>query len=104
MLNQISASKNSLLVREVAKVLSNQHGIVIGEKKLYQKLRDWGYVFKNSTEATQEAIRHGYLEVREGTKETATGVFTFHVTRVTGKGQRKILSKLLEELEKGDLK
>ena len=101
MLNQISASKNSLLVREVAKVLSNQHGIVIGEKKLYQKLRDWGWVFKKSTEATQEAIRHGYLEVREGTIERTTGVFTFYTTRVTGKGQRKILSKLLEELEKG---
>ena len=97
MLNQISASKNSLLVREVAKVLSNQHGIVIGEKKLYQKLRDWGWVMKNSTEAKQEAIRYGYLEVREGTIEKACKVFTFHTTRVTGKGQRKILEKLLEE-------
>ena len=102
MLNQISASKNSLLVREVAKVLSNQHGIVIGEKKLYQKLREWGWVFQNSTEAKQEAIRYGYLEVREGTIERTTGVFTFYTTRVTGKGQRKILSKLLEELEKGE--
>ena len=102
MLNQISASKNSLLVREVAKVLSNKHGIVIGEKKLYQKLRDWGWIFKNSTEAKQEAIRYGYLEVREGTRESSKGVFTFHTTRVTGKGQRKILEKLLEE--KGDLK
>ena len=99
MLNQISASKNSLLVREVAKVLSNQHGIVIGEKKLYQKLREWGWVFQNSTEAKQEAIRYGYLEVREGTIERTGGVFTFYTTRVTGKGQRKILEKLLEELE-----
>lgn len=99
MLNQISASKNSLLVREVAKILSNHHGIVIGEKKLYQKLRDWGWIFKNSTEAKQEAIIHGYLEVREGARESSKGVFTFHTTRVTGKGQRKILEKLLEELE-----
>ena len=97
MLNQISASKNSLLVREVAKILSNKHGITIGEKKLYQKLRDWGWVMKNSTEAKQEAIRYGYLEVREGTIEKACKVFTFHTTRVTGKGQRKILEKLLEE-------
>ena len=99
MLNQISASKNSLLVREVAKVLSNQHGIVIGEKKLYQKLRDWGWVFQKSTEAKQDAIRHGYLEVREGTRESTKGVFTFHTPRVTGKGQRKILEKLLVEME-----
>ena len=97
MLNQISASKNSLLVREVAKVLSNQHGIVIGEKKLYQKLRDWGWISKKTTEARQLAIRYGYLEVRERTIEKACKVFTFHTTRVTGKGQRKILEKLLEE-------
>lgn len=99
MLNQISASKNSLLVREVAKILSNKHGITIGEKKLYQKLREWGWIFKNSTEAKQEAIERGYLEVREGTIEKACKVFTFHTTRVTGKGQRKILEKLLEEAE-----
>ena len=99
MINQIAVSKNSLLVREVAKVLSNHHGIVIGEKKLYQKLREWGWVFQKTTEAKQEAIRHGYLEVREGTRESTKGVFTFHTTRVTGKGQRKILEKLLEEME-----
>ena len=99
MLNQISVSKNSLLVREVAKVLSNEHSIKIGEKQLYKKLREWGWVFQKSTEAKQEAIRRGYLEVREGVRESTKGVFTFHTTRVTGKGQRKILEKLLEELE-----
>ena len=99
MLNQISVSKNSLLVREVAKVLSNEHSIKNGEKQLYKKLREWGWVFQKSTEAKQEAIRRGYLEVREGVRESTKGVFTFHTTRVTGKGQRKILEKLLEEME-----
>lgn len=99
MLNQISVSKNSLLVREVAKVLSNEHSIKIGEKQLYKKLREWGWVFQNTTEAKQEAIRRGYLEVKEGVRESTKGVFTFHTTRVTGKGQRKILEKLLEEME-----
>lgn len=99
MINQIAVSKNSLLVREVAKVLSNEHSIKIGEKQLYKKLREWGWVFQKSTEAKQEAIRRGYLEVREGVRESTKGVFTFHTTRVTGKGQRKILEKLLEELE-----
>lgn len=99
MMKQIEASKNSLLVREVAKVLSNKHSIIIGEKRLYNKLREWGWVFKNSTEAKQEAIRLGYLEVRERVYETATGSHTAYTTRVTGKGQRKILEKLLIELE-----
>ena len=87
------------LASEVAKVLSNKHSIIIGEKRLYNKLREWGWVFKNSTEAKQEAIRHGYLEVRERVYETVTGSHTAYTTRVTGKGQRKILEKLLIELE-----
>ena len=99
MIKQIEASKNSMLVREVAKVLSNKHSIIIGEKRLYNKLREWGWVFKHSTEAKQEAIRIGYLEVIERVYETATGPRTSYVTRVTGKGQRKILEKLLIELE-----
>lgn len=103
MLNQIAASKNSLLVREVAKVLSNEHSIKIGEKQLYKKLREWGWVFQKTTEAKQEAIHRGYLEVREGVRESTKGVFTFHTTRVTGKGQRKILEKLLEEQEEKEL-
>lgn len=99
MLNQIAQSKNSLLVREVAKVISNQHSIQIGEKQLYKKLREWGWVFQKSTEAKQEALRHGYLEVREGVIENTKGTYVYHTTRVTGKGQRKILEKLLKELE-----
>lgn len=54
MINQIAVSKNSLLVREVAKVLSNQHGIVIGEKKLYQKLREWGWVFQKAQKQSKK--------------------------------------------------
>lgn len=103
MLNQISASKNSLLVREVAKILSNKHSIQIGEKQLYKKLREWGWVFQKSTEAKQEALRNGYLEVREGVLENSKGTYVYHTTRVTGKGQRKILEKLLTELEEGDI-
>ncbi|PBH32005.1 oxidoreductase, partial [Clostridioides difficile] len=43
-INQIASSKNSLLVREVAKVISKSNGIIIGEKRLYEKLRVWGLV------------------------------------------------------------
>ncbi|HFQ8798651.1 TPA: phage antirepressor [Clostridioides difficile] len=98
-INQIASSKNSLLVREVAKVISKSNGIIIGEKRLYEKLRLWGLVFKNSTEAKQFAVEKGYLETVEGTRETSTGVFTYRTTRVTGKGQEYILKRLLKEEE-----
>ena len=95
-LNQLAASENSLLVREVAKVASKEN-IVIGEKRLWAKLREWGLVFKNSTEPKQLGIDKGLFEVNEGTKEAKGKVFTYRTTRVTGKGQAYIIDRLLRE-------
>lgn len=93
----VAISNNSLLVREVAKIIS-KNGIEIGEQRLYKKLRDWGWVFKNSCEATQYAIAQGYMEVSETVKETSKGKFTFKTSRVTGKGQMRIFEKLKEDI------
>lgn len=95
-LNQIAASENSLLVREVAKVASKEN-IKIGERKLWEKLRSWGLIFKNSTEPMQRGIEQGLFEVVEGTRESSKGIFTYHTTRVTGKGQAYIIDRLLKE-------
>lgn len=95
-INQISISENSLLVREVAKIASKEK-LVIGEKKLWAKLREWGLIFKNTTEPKQEGIDRGYFEVSEGTKEAKGKVFTYKTTRVTGKGQAYIIERLLKE-------
>lgn len=96
-INQLAASENTLLVREVAKVASKAD-VVIGEKRLWSKLREWGLIFKNSTEPKQCGIDRGYFEVNEGTKETKGKVFTYRTTRITGKGQAYIIKKLLEEV------
>lgn len=95
-LNQLASSENSLLVREVAKVASKEN-IVIGEKRLWAKLREWGLVFKNSTEPKQLGIDKGLFEVNEGTKEAKGKIFTYRTTRVTGKGQAYIIDRLLKE-------
>lgn len=97
-INQISVSQNSLLVREVAKAISKSDtGLIIGEKRLYEKLRCWDLICKNSTEPKQAALERGLFEVVEGTRTSSTGVFTYHTTRVTGKGQAYILKRLLKE-------
>ena len=95
-INQLAASENSLLVREVAKVASKQN-IVIGEKRLWAKLREWGLIFLKSTEPKQIGIDKGLFEVNEGTKESKGKVFTYRTTRVTGKGQAYIIERLLKE-------
>jgi anti-repressor protein len=97
-INQIAVSKNSLLVREVAKAISKSDtGLVIGEKRLYEKLRSWDLIFKKSTEPKQSALERGLFEVVEGTRTNSSGVFTYQTTRVTGKGQAYILKKLIKE-------
>ncbi|MHB9950742.1 phage antirepressor Ant [Clostridium botulinum] len=94
--NKVVTSENSLLVREVAK-LASKEGLNIGEKRLWNKLREWGLIFKNSTEPKQYGIERGIFEVVEGTRENKTGTFTYKTTRVTGKGQVYIISKLQKE-------
>lgn len=98
-IHQIASSENSLLVREVAKIASKD-GIVIGQNKLYDKLREWGLIFKDSTEPIQKYIDCGYFEVVEGAKDTSKGVHAFKTTRVTGKGQVYIINRLIKELKK----
>lgn len=95
---QIAVSQNSLLVREVAKIASKDN-IVIGEKRLWNKLREWGLIFKNTTEPMQEYVDRGYFEVVEGAKDTYKGTFTYRTTRVTGKGQVYITKRLIKEQE-----
>ncbi|EKS4345824.1 phage antirepressor KilAC domain-containing protein [Clostridium botulinum] len=96
--NKVATSQNSLLVREVAK-LASKEGLNIGEKRLWNKLREWGLILKNSTEPKQYGIERGIFEVVEGTKESSKGTFTYKTTRVTGKGQVYIISRLEREFK-----
>lgn len=92
------ASDKSVLVRELAKLLSKQ-GLVIGEIRLYQKLREWGYIFRGGTEPTQRAMDAGYFEVSQGVKQKPDGgSFVWNTTRVTPKGQIRIADRLKKEM------
>ncbi|KEI16867.1 hypothetical protein Z959_08540 [Clostridium novyi B str. ATCC 27606] len=100
--NKVSVSKNSLLVREVAKIASKKE-MKIGEKRLWNKLREWNLILKNSTEPKQYGIDRGYFEIVEGTRESSKGTFSYKTTRVTGKGQVYIISRLQKELSQQEV-
>lgn len=93
----ISRSNDSILIRELAKICSNE-GFKIGQNRLYDKLRNWGLMLKDSTEPKQEYIDRDYFEVHESSKETSTGVKIFKTTRVKPKGQVYIVNRLKKEL------
>ena len=96
--NKISESENSMLVREVAK-LASKGNITIGEKALWNKLREWGYISKKSTEPLQSAINSGWFEVVERVVERSGKTLVYKTTKVTGKGQVHIIKKLSKEHE-----
>ncbi|MFQ8922388.1 MAG: phage antirepressor [Clostridium paraputrificum] len=95
-LNQISASSNSILVRDVAH-LATKHNLKIGEKRLWNKLREWGLIQKGSTKPMQKSLEQGLFEKIEFVIQRSYGVETTFTTRVTGKGQVYILNRLLKE-------
>lgn len=95
-LSQISASSNSILVRDIAH-LATKNNLKIGEKRLWNKLREWGLIQKNSTKPMQRALEQGLFEKSEFVIQRSNGVETKFTTRVTGKGQVYIIKRLLEE-------
>lgn len=97
-IRQIALSQNSLLVRNVAKIAS-KNNIMIGEKRLWAKLREWDMICKKTTEPKQEYIDKGYFEVVEGSSESSKGTFVYTTTRVTGKGQVYIINRLIKKKE-----
>lgn len=90
-------SDDSLLVRELAKLASKQ-GVKIGERRLYQKLRDWKLIFANKNEPYQEYIDRDYFEIVQGVKKRGEGSFTWTTIKVRPKGQAYIINRLKKEL------
>lgn len=94
----VVASEDSILVRELAKLLK-QNGYETGEQRLYDQLRKEGYICKYSCEPTQRAMELGLFErtvrtVQRGDlspRETVT-------TKVTGKGQQYFINRYLRKM------
>lgn len=93
----VSTAKNSILVGELAKLLK-QNGIDIGQNRLFQWLRDNGYLIKRKgtdyNMPTQYAMELGLFEVKETTITHADGHISISKTpKVTGKGQIYFINK-----------
>jgi anti-repressor protein len=86
----VAASKTSCLIGELAKIL-RQNGVNTGEKRLFEWLRNNGYLGKHGERyniPNQEYIERGYFELKKGTRSGNGGVLhTTITTKVTTKGQ-----------------
>jgi len=93
----VRESKNGILVREFAKVLSSSIKTV-GEKKLYHWMREKGIIQPCSTEPYQRFIDNGIFVRRETTYTNSKGEkFSSFTTLITGKGQQYLTELWLKE-------
>lgn len=94
----VSTSKDGILVGMLAKLL-HQNGVDIGQKRLFQWMRDKGYLMKNGTDKnmpTQKARELGLFKVKERAIDNPDGsVRLTRTTLVTGKGQEYFINKFL---------
>lgn len=96
----VSASHTSILVGELAKILRG-NGCNIGQNRLFERLRNDGYLMKCGTSKnipTQRAMEMGLFEIKEGSYINGSGVNVItKTTKVTGKGQTFFVNKFLRE-------
>ena len=92
--NAITASDGSILIRELAKLLT-QNGIEIGQNRLFGWLRHHGYLFKRNTSPIQEWVEKGIFETHVFLIETNHGTIERITTYDTAKGQQYFIDGFL---------
>lgn len=96
----VGSSDGTCLVGEFAKML-RQNGVNIGQNRLFDWLRDNGYLGKtggNRNVPTQRAMELGLFRIKETTVVHSDGHVTLNRTpKLTGKGQTYFLEKFLSE-------
>ena len=95
----VSASRTSILVGELAKLLK-QNGIEIGQRRLFSWMRENGFLVKRGSSMnmpTQKGMELGLFEIKEGSYINGVGenIIT-KTTKVTGKGQQYFINKFLQ--------
>ena len=98
----VSASDTSILIGDLAKLLK-QNGYATGQKRLFDELRQRGFLMKSGSSKnlpTQRAMELGLFEVKESTINNPDGsVRVTKTTKVTGKGQVYFVNLILGRKE-----
>lgn len=96
----VSASKKSILVGELAKLLC-QNGVQIGQNRLFSWMREHGYLIRDPKRSdynmpTQRAVEMCLFEIKETTVVHSDGHTSISKTpKVTGKGQIYFVNQFL---------
>ncbi len=94
----VSSSDSSILIGQLAKLI-RQNGCDIGQNRLFEWMREKGYLIKSGSrrnQPTQKSMDLGLFEVKERTISNPDGSTKIILTtKVTGKGQVYFINKFL---------
>ncbi len=101
----VATSRTSILIGDLAKLIC-QNGYHIGKKRLFEWLRNNGYLCKSGSSRNmpmQRYVEQGLFEVKESNVQNPDGsVRITRTTKITGKGQLYFVNKFLgREIENG---
>lgn len=93
----ITGSESNILIRDLAKLIQ-QNGYNIGEKRLYERLRNNGYLCtsgQNYNKPMQRYVERGLFFIKEGTHSENGVLKSNFTTMVTQKGSFYFINKFL---------
>lgn len=97
----VATSDTSILIGDLAKLIK-QNGTDIGQKRLFERMRNDGYLIKTGTSKnmpTQKAMEKGLFEVKERVISNPDGSTRItRTTKVTGRGQIYFINMFKKEL------
>lgn len=101
--DSVAGSTSSILVGELAKLLK-QNGVDIGQNRLFEWLRDNGYLIKQKGEnynlPTQRSADLEIMDIKKRTINNPDGSSQItRTTKITGKGQQYFINKFLNGKE-----
>ena len=92
----VSASQTSILIGDLAKLL-RQNGAKIGQNRLFEMLRQDGFLMKNG-ESRNLPTQMGLFEIKETTINNPDGSIRItKTTKVSGKGQVYFVNRYLKK-------
>ena len=95
----VEASVDNALIGDYAECLSDE-GVKVGGRRLFRWLRDNKYLSADN-KPYQEFMDKGYFELIPYTYATSTGTHTKYTTKITGKGQIALASKITRHFSEG---
>lgn len=95
--DSVGTSESTILVGDLAKII-RQNGVDIGRTRMFDWLRNSGYLMKDGQSKnmpTQYSMELGVMEIKERTVSTPSGTIINKTPVITGKGQLYFVNKFL---------